>query len=160
MAAVIAFLALVTISPTRAWVVTSFRMVTSFFGDRGEVPIDQPALVLDAPTENQVRVGVPLSGEELTIRLASRQSSGRMTIEVVSGSNAFAEIVDGDVEELVVSDGLFIRNQSGSTSSYRVGVPLAVSTVTLRVGDEGDRRFSVKSLGVSWVVDLGALPNE
>lgn len=160
-AAVAAFLAFLVISPTRAWIASSIRTATSRLWDRGEAtPPELAVTPRETNDANEVRVGVPLSGDVLTIRLASRQVSGRMTIEVVSVRTAYAEVVNGDVEELVVAEGLFIRNGVTSTSSYRVGVPERLSTVTLQVGDEAERTFLVQSAGVSWIVELGPIPNE
>lgn len=154
-AGVAGILLTLSISPTRAWISSSLADVRDRLWDRDRVSfVEEGGTPGPAAAPNAVRVSIPLSRNVLSIQVAARQQSGSMTFHVVEGRGAFAEIVDGGPEELVVADGLRVLNVAQSTSSYVITVPVHVSRVTLRIGDDVESQYDVSEAGQSWVVDF------
>lgn len=142
-------------SPTRAWILDTFDQVASRLLDRRAEPLAVEPTAEPEPT-NEFNVSIPFTDDLLAVRVVSRQQSGDITFRVAEGAEAYARVVNGGGEELVVTDELRILNITGSTSSYIITVPVQTSTVELQIGGEPVLRYQVNEIGQSWSIDLSA----
>lgn len=150
------------VPPVRAWIVDSVRSIWSRVAGAAR-PVARPdtAVAPAAPGAGTMgSVTIPV-GDAFTLRVASRQAAGAITIETFEGPSASATVTgERDAAELVVlPDGLRIVNARGGSAGYLLRVPASIGRVTLLIGRETPRVFRPDSAGQRWVVELGALRN-
>ena len=154
------FLAAVGVPPVRAWIVDSARAFWVALGHPMRTEAVTPSVPSGPPNAAAVgAVSIPV-GESFVLRIATRQASGTLTIQVVADSLASATVMgERDAAELVIMpDGLRFVNQPASTAGYVLKVPASVTKLTVQIGREAPRTLR-PSADQHWTIDLGARRN-
>lgn len=108
---------------------------------RDRVP-DARTAPVDAAATGAV-IGFVVERAELAVQVMLPQASGVLELRAGEAALANAEVIRGEGEGLVVLPGaLQFRNRAGSTASYRVTLPPAVSSVIVRIGSAAPRRVT------------------
>jgi hypothetical protein len=145
------------VPPVRAWIVGSVRTIwTRVIGPRQPAPRPVPAPApLPATTLGTVTVG---ASSGFTLRVATRQAAGDLTILVTDGASVSAAVEGrSDAAELTVfPDGIRIENERATFAGYELRVPLAVSRLVVQVGRESPRVLFPTRVGERWIVSLRA----
>ena len=149
-AAGIVFLAGMTVEPVRAWVFDGFGRLV----DTEEAA---PAPTIAAPRADAgAVVGFQPTEAIFRIDFITAQAAGRLTIDVVAGTDAQAQVFGAGAEDLsVLPSALLVENAPESTSDYAVALPAGiVRQVQVTVAGEVIFQSSVSEAVEPVVVDL------
>lgn len=120
------------VPPVRAWIVDRLEAIT---GDEGTAAEPSPGMPPDAGAP--IAYDITVTGSVLEVAIDEVQVDGELVIGRSAAAGAHLEPLGGGAGDpvLLSSDRVRIQNAAGSTSSYRLTVPPAVTTVRLRVSD-------------------------
>ena len=144
------------VPPVRAWIAGSVRTIwTRVMGGGRTAAAPAPA-----PSRPEAAMGtITVSpSPEFTLRVATRQAAGELTILVTDSASVSATVVGHpDAADLTVfPDGIRIANGRRTTAGYQLRVPLSVSRLVVRVGRETPVIFHPTASGQRYVVALRA----
>lgn len=142
------------VPPVRAWIVGHVRtMWTRVTAPPARfVPVNTPAPI---PSSTMGAVSVP-AGSDFTLRIATRQTDGELTV-LVTDTRAVSASISGHREgaELTVfPDGIRIANTRATTSGYELHVPASVTRLVIQIGREPARTFHPARVGDHWAISL------
>jgi hypothetical protein len=143
----------VGVRPVRAWIVRAVQAVWSV-----AVPAHRTPGAVVEPASSGTVTFTPAAGS-FVIRVARRQAGGTLTVETTMGEAASAAVAGGrgEAELVVLPDGLRIVNDSLSSASITVKVPVRLARVEVFIGGR-QARVLVPAAGSPgrWVVGLEA----
>ena len=121
----------------RGWIAT--RVSSETPSERGTAA----TRATPAPESGGAVIGFAVERAELAVHVMLPQTSGVLELRAGDDALVHAEVVHGASEGLVVLPGtLRISNHEGSTASYRVTLPPAITAVVVRVGGAAPRRVA------------------
>jgi hypothetical protein len=144
------------VPPVRAWIVGSVRTIWTRVMGGGRLAV-APSPTPAPPAAAMGTITVSPS-PEFTLRVATRQAAGEVTILVTDGAEVSATVVgQPDAADLTVfPDGIRIANVRQTTAGYQLRVPRSVSRLVVRVGRETPVIFHPTASGQRYVVALRA----
>jgi hypothetical protein len=151
-AAVLVLLAspLAAIPALRQWLVGT---VTELRDTTGMVPAAMPQERSAAPGSSAIRF-VPVAGT-FAVDLDVAQATGVLVIRHGTGHEAVLQQTGTDeVEPVISAASLRVRNESGSTASFHLQLPVTVSRVVVRVAGAYIRTVDAAALAAGVSIDL------
>jgi hypothetical protein len=152
-AAVLVLLAspVAAIPALRQWLVGT---VTELRDTQDMLPAAIPQERFDAPGPAAIRF-VPVAGT-FAVDLDAAQASGVLVIRHGTGNEAVLQQTGtGEVEPVISATSLRVRNESGSTASFHLQLPVAVNRVVIRVAGAHFRTLDAAALAAGVSIDLG-----
>jgi anti-sigma factor RsiW len=141
------------VDPLRAWVQARLGLSSvSPAGSAGARPVALPAVRVGA---DGAVISFPTGGATFELVVAEPQPSGEVRLQARAGDRVTAQTVGAGRESmLVLPSGLRIENSASSSASYRISIPVDVTVVVLRVGEEPPRIIPVDRSRGDWGVTV------
>jgi hypothetical protein len=152
-AAVLVLLAspVAAIPALRQWLVGT---VTELRDTPDMVPAAMPQDRSAAPGSSAIRF-VPVAGS-FAIDLDAEQATGVLVIRHGTGNEAVLQQTGtGEVEPVISATSLRVRNESGSTASFHLQLPVTVNRVVVRIAGAHVRTVDAAALAAGVSIDLG-----
>jgi hypothetical protein len=152
-AAVLVLLAspVAAIPALRQWLVGT---VTELRDTPDMLPAAMPQERSAAPGASAIRF-VPVAGT-FAVDLDAAQATGVLVIRHGTGNEAVLQQTGtGEVEPVISATSLRVRNESGSTASFQLQLPVTVNRVVVRVAGAHLRTVDAAALAAGVSIDLG-----
>jgi hypothetical protein len=152
-AAVLVLLAspVAAIPALRQWLVGT---VTELRDTPDMLPAAVPQERSAAPGASAIRF-VPVAGT-FAVDLDAAQATGVLVIRHGTGNEAVLQQTGtGEVEPVISATSLRVRNESGSTASFQLQLPVTVNRVVVRVAGAHLRTVDAAALAAGVSIDLG-----